>query len=211
MKVEIVNLKNEKAGTLELPERIFGVKWNPDLVHQAVVAQQANAREPWAHVKTRGEVRGGGKKPWKQKGTGRARHGSTRSPIWIGGGVTHGPRNEKDYSKKINKKMKQLAIFSVLSKKIKDNEIMVVDSFSSASNKTNEWAKNLKNLVDLRSKSVLVLETSNKAFAKSISNIRNIDSMSPKSLNVFDVMKNRYIIFEAKAIEEMDKHYTRIQ
>ena len=104
LETEVYNQKGKAVGKLSLPDEIFGLKWNADLVHQVVVAMQANARIPVAHTKTRGEVSGTGKKPWRQKGTGRARHGSKRSPIWVGGGVAHGPRNEKDYKQKINKR-----------------------------------------------------------------------------------------------------------
>src|SRR5438105_1748720 len=116
-KTDLYNQENKKVGTVELPDKFFGVKWNPTLVHQALVAEMANARQPLAHAKGRGDVRGGGKKPYMQKHTGRARAGSTRSPIWKGGGVTHGPLKEKVYSKKINTKMKRLALYSILSKK----------------------------------------------------------------------------------------------
>jgi len=207
MKFEVVNIKNEKVGTIELNDKIFGVKWNPNLVHQALVAQLANKRDPWAHAKGRGEVSGGGKKPWKQKGTGRARHGSTRSPIWIGGGVSHGPVKERDFSQKINKKMKQAALFSVISRKIKDNEIMVVDNFDSVSAKAKEWSNVLKKLVDLRSKTLLVFKSENRNISKIISNISRVDTISPLSLNVYDLMKNKKIIIESKAVEEIEKHY----
>jgi len=118
MNADVYNLNNEKVGTVELPENVFGAKWSPVLVKQVVDAQRANARDPWAHAKGRGEVRGGGRKPWRQKGTGRARHGSIRSPLWIGGGKAHGPRKERDYSQKVNKKMRRLALFSALSRKM---------------------------------------------------------------------------------------------
>ncbi|MFH0712566.1 MAG: 50S ribosomal protein L4, partial [Candidatus Jorgensenbacteria bacterium] len=117
MKAEVYNKENKKVDTIELSDRVFGAKWNPALVHQVLVSESANRRKPYASTKDRSEVRGGGRKPWAQKGLGRARHGSIRSPIWVGGGVTHGPRPEKDYGKKINKKMKRTAIYSVLSKK----------------------------------------------------------------------------------------------
>src|SRR5882724_1844322 len=111
MKTDLYNLKNEVVGSVELPEEVFGARWNGSLVEQALIAQQANKRRPWAHAKTRAEVRGGGRKPWKQKGTGRARHGSTRSPLWVGGGKAHGPSKDRNYAQKINKKMKRLALF----------------------------------------------------------------------------------------------------
>lgn len=207
MKFEVVNIKKEKAGTIELNDKIFGAKWNPNLVHQALVAQLANKRDPWAHAKGRGEVSGGGKKPWKQKGTGRARHGSTRSPIWIGGGVSHGPVKERDFSQKINKKMKQAALFSVISRKIKDNEITVVDSFDNVNAKTKDWSNVLKKLVDLRSKTLLVFKSGNGNISKVISNISRIDTISPLSLNVYDLMKSKRVVIESKAIEEIEKHY----
>src|SRR5579862_9363905 len=120
MKADVYNLKDEVVGSVELPENVFGARWNAALIKQVLDSQLANRRSPWAHVKERGEVRGGGKKPWRQKGTGRARHGSTRSPLWVGGGVSHGPSKDRDYSEKVNKKMKRAALFSVLSKKFHD-------------------------------------------------------------------------------------------
>lgn len=206
MTIDVFDKQNNKVDTIDLPDRIFNVKWNPDLVHQALVAQLANRREPWAHAKGRAEVRGGGRKPWRQKGTGRARHGSIRSPLWKGGGVTFGPTKEKKFTKKINKKMKQFAIFSIFSKKMKDNELKVIDKFDVASNKTKEWYKTLKNLVDLRSKTLLIPSLANNIH-KSIANIKNVDAINPYSLNAYDLLKNKNIILEKEAIREIEEHY----
>ncbi|MBI3638443.1 50S ribosomal protein L4, partial [Candidatus Wolfebacteria bacterium] len=136
MKVDVFDKQNNKVGTIDLPDGIFAVKWNPNLVHQALMAQLSNSRQNLAHAKGRGEVRGGGKKPWKQKGTGRARHGSIRSPLWRGGGATFGPTKEENFKRKINKKMRRLAVLSVLSRKFKENELKVVDNFETGDLKT---------------------------------------------------------------------------
>src|SRR5437868_4100503 len=138
MKADVYNLNNEVVGTVELPENIFGARWNSVLVKQVLEAQLANRRIPWAHTKSRGEVRGGGKKPWRQKGTGRARHGSTRSPLWVGGGVTHGPRNDKNFERKVNAKMKAKALYTILSRKLKDGEVVFIDSLSLSQPKAKE-------------------------------------------------------------------------
>src|ERR1700684_961283 len=136
MKTDIYNIEGKKAGSVELPETVFGVAWNDSLMHQVVTSMQDNARTNVAHTKNRGDVRGGGKKPWKQKGTGRARHGSIRSPIWRGGGVTHGPRNEKNFSRAIPKKMRAKALYMALSRKFRDGEVVFIDSFGITGPKT---------------------------------------------------------------------------
>jgi large subunit ribosomal protein L4 len=207
MKVDIVDRQNNKVGTIELPDKIFGAKWNPDLVRQAVSVQLANRRRTLAHAKGRGEVRGGGRKPWRQKGTGRARHGSIRSPLWIGGGVTHGPLKEKIYAKKINKKMNRLAIFNVLSKKIKDDNLKILNDFGKDILKTKAMAEFLKNIIDRRAKYLLIPSSANKNLKKSISNIKNLNVIGPKSLNVYDLLNNKNIILEKAAVEEIEKRY----
>src|SRR5476651_911859 len=136
MEAKIYNQKGVASGNITLPEKVFAAKWRSDLVHQVVQSMRSNKRAGTADTKDRGEVRGGGRKPWKQKGTGRARHGSTRSPIWVGGGVTHGPLAEKNYKRKVSKKMRAQALFSVLSKKLKDKEIIFVESLSLSEIKT---------------------------------------------------------------------------
>ncbi len=133
MEAKVYSQIGKEVSSVKLPENVFGLPWNAraeSLVHQVAVSMMANKRTPIAHTKTRGEVAGTGKKPWRQKGTGRARHGSRRSPIWVGGGVAHGPRNDKDYSKKINKKMKAKALFTILSRKFKDGEVVFLDNIS---------------------------------------------------------------------------------
>src|SRR3989338_4393818 len=127
MEAKVYTQDGKESGKVKLPEDVFNLPWNSDLVHQVVVSMESNARVTVAHTKDRSEVSGGGKKPWKQKGTGRARHGSIRSPLWIGGGVTHGPRNEKNFKKKINKKMKIKALYVVLSEKLRNNEILFLN------------------------------------------------------------------------------------
>src|SRR3989338_5603717 len=122
METEVYNQEGQMAGKIELPDSVFGLPWNDDLVHQVIVSMQSNKRTPVAHTKNRGEVSGTGRKPWRQKGTGRARHGSRRSPIWIGGGVAHGPRNDRNFTKKINVKMMKKAFYTILSQKYRDDE-----------------------------------------------------------------------------------------
>ena len=145
LKVSIYNKKAESVGDMSLPENIFGIKVKEGLVHQAVVAQMGNERQILAHTKQRADVRGGGKKPWKQKGTGRARVGSSRSPIWIGGGVTFGPLNNRNFSKDINLKMKRSALFMALSDKVAEGNIAVLEKIESENFKTKEFDKLVAN------------------------------------------------------------------
>lgn len=207
MIADIFNQQNKKVDTIDLPDRIFNAKWNPDLVHQVLQAQIANSRQNLAHAKTRAEVRGGGRKPWRQKGTGRARHGSTRSPIWIGGGATHGPLKERNFKKKINKKMKQAAVFSALSKKVKDGELKIVDSLKLTDFKTKELFKILKSILGSRPNVMLIPSSASKNIGRAISNIEKADAVSPLSLNVYDLLKRKNIIAEKEAINEIEKHY----
>lgn len=163
IKINIYNQKAEAVGEMELADRIFGVPANQNLVHQAVVAQMANSRQVLAHTKDRSEVRGGGKKPWRQKGTGRARAGSSRSPIWKGGGVTFGPRKERNFSKKINKKMRQKAILMALSDKVASNNLLVLDKLEMDNYKTKVFNKILEGLEKILNKD---LKSASKASAK---------------------------------------------
>ena len=203
MDAKVYNQTGKEVSTVKLPENIFGLRSNESLVHQVAVSMMGNSRVPIAHTKTRGEVSGTGKKPWKQKGTGRARHGSRRSPIWVGGGVAHGPRNDRDYSRKINKKMKSKALFTVLSKKFKDGEIVFLDQIDLKTPKT----KDAKNILSALSKikelgslnrrnnaAFLALTAKNPNVSKSFNNFSNIEVGEIKDLNVLDVLSYRYLL-----------------
>lgn len=202
MKTAVYNLQGQSIGEIDLPDNVFAAKWNPDLVHQALRTQMANARSPWAHAKDRSEVRGGGKKPWKQKHTGRARHGSIRSPLWKGGGVTHGPLKEKDYSLKINKKMLRGAIYSVLSKKLADQELKVVDSLRLNSHKTKELALALKSISNKMS-ALLVPAKGNKEIYMASANIPKVKSLSANSLNVKELLQYKNVLIDKEAVQEI--------
>ncbi|MBU4223778.1 50S ribosomal protein L4 [Patescibacteria group bacterium] len=204
MKADIYNQKGEKAGIVELSKAIFDLPWNEDLVHQVIVSMKANKRIPVAHAKGRGDVRGGGKKPWRQKGTGRARHGSTRSPIWRGGGVTHGPTNEKDYSKKINDKMKKKAFFTVLSQKFRDNEILFLDKIILTRPKTKEAMDIIKSISKIKgfdkfftkrkNRAVIALPAKDKEVEQSFSNIAGTQIFELRNLNPLDLATYKYLV-----------------
>lgn len=204
MEVTVYNQKGKESGKISLPESVFGLKWNADLVHQVVTSMTSTARTNIAHTKDRGDVRGGGKKPWRQKGTGRARHGSTRSPIWVGGGVTHGPRNEKNYERKVNKKMKAKALYTILSAKYKNGQILFVDDMSMRAIKTAE-AKNVLNSLskidgfnDLlnkkRNSAYIALSSKDATTEKSFSNFSNLVIDEVRNINPLDLVKYKYVI-----------------
>lgn len=207
MIIDIFDKQNNKVDTADLSDKIFNAKWNPNLVHQALMAQLSNRREPIAHAKGRGEVRGGGKKPWRQKGTGRSRHGSTRSPIWIGGGVTHGPIKERKFDKKINKKANRLAIFSILSKKIGDNEFKLIDNLKIEPAKSKNALIFLKKILGNKPNALLISSTENKKIKQLVSNIKNIDAIGAKSLNIYDLLKYKNILSDKKAMKEISECY----
>lgn len=206
MEAKIYNQKGTEVGTINLPAKVFAAKWRADLVHQVVDGMRSNKRAGTADTKDRGEVRGGGRKPWKQKGTGRARHGSSRSPIWVGGGVTHGPLAEKNYKRKISRKMRAQALFSVLSKKLKDNEIIFVDSLAASSIKTKsavDVAKNLskasgfKPLANSKTPRVLTaLFGRDEKTEKSFRNLPQLELVFLKNLNPLDILNYQYLLIE---------------
>ncbi|MCK5466315.1 50S ribosomal protein L4 [Candidatus Parcubacteria bacterium] len=206
LKTKIYNQEGKESGEMELPSRVFGIKLVDDLVHQAVVAQMANSRQVLADTKDKGEVRGGGKKPWRQKGTGRARHGSIRSPLWKGGGVTFGPTTDRNFSKRINKKMKMKALFMVLSGKLRDKEIIVVDDLKI--NKTSTKAmKDIFKSLPIKGKVLLSLDKSDHNILNSVKNIPKVSVIASDSLNVVDLLKNKVLVINKRGIEKISEVY----
>lgn len=201
MESNVYNIQGKKVGTIDAPANIFGMPWNADLVHQVVTSMQGNLRTPIAHTKDRGEVRGGGRKPWKQKGTGRARHGSSRSPIWRGGGVTHGPRNEKSYERKINQKVRQKALLVALSRKFKDGEIIFINELHIETPKTREakqivssFAREFSGFVKKKNAALIALPGVHLGTMKSFSNFSNIEVEEVRNLNPLSVLSSKYIV-----------------
>ena len=216
MKYPVYNQQGEQIKEIQLSKRIFGATPKAEVIHQVVVAQQANAREAIAHTKTKGEVRGGGKKPWKQKGTGRARHGSSRSPIWVGGGVTFGPRNNRNFTLKVNKKQKQAALAMCLSQAISNKTLVIFDKLATEAGKTKEliaWTKSCKaNLVDIKDskKLLLVMDAKDDKLTRSAKNLKNIETISFASLNCVDILHSDAILVSEKAIEAIEKHFKKV-
>lgn len=206
MKTDIYNAQGKKTGSVELPENIFNVAWNDALMHQVVTVMQNNARTPVAHTKTRGEVRGGGRKPWKQKGTGRSRHGSSRSPIWRAGGVTHGPRNDTVFARALPKKMRAKALFMALSRKLKEGHVVFVDSFGIEEPKT---ALALKTLLAVgkgagfdkfgtkkKNAALVAFADPSESRVKSFRNISCIETKAVRDLNPVAVLRHSYLVIE---------------
>ncbi len=204
MKATVYNTKGSEAGSVELPEALFGAKRNDALLRQIVLGIEANKRTPVAHTKGRGDVRGGGKKPWKQKGTGRARHGSIRSPIWRGGGTTHGPLKDKDYSQKLNKKMRAKAVAIALTQKLKDGRLLLVDAMPMTAPKTKDAkgalgglakVKGFAELATRRNNAALILlGGKSEAVIKSFSNMGNVQVLETRNVNPVDLLKYRYVV-----------------
>lgn len=207
MEQNLYNQKGEKIGKVDLPERIFDAKVNSDLLHQAVLYYEDLKRQPIAKVKDRSEVRGGGKKPWKQKGTGRARHGSIRSPLWRHGGVTFGPNPEKKYQTELPKKMRRSSVSMALSSKLKDGEIIFLDKIEISESKTKKIREILSNLSKIKKdigekKTALILEKKNDILLKAAKNIRNISTIPAGALNSYFLLANKYLVIEKAAINK---------
>jgi len=199
-------MEGKEVGSIALPEKLFSAPWKSDLVHQVTTAMQANLRQNRAHTKDRAEVSGGGRKPWSQKGTGQARHGSTRSPLWRHGGVTFGPRSERNYSEKINRKMRIGALRAVLSRKAKDGEVILVDAFAFATPKTKEALGSLVAISKTAQARMFSNKGSNAALValashdrntvRSFSNLQGVMTEEVRSLNPVDVLAYKYLVIE---------------
>ena len=203
-KVDVLNIKGEKVEEITLNDEIFGIEPNEPVVHQVVVALLANKRQGTQSAKTRAEVRGGGKKPWRQKGTGRARAGSIRSPLWKGGGVIFAPK-PRDYSKKVNKKMRRLALKSVLSSKVLENELIILDELKFDTPKTKEMVAVLGNINT--KKPLIVLGNNDENVYKSARNIEGVGVSTYDTLNVYDVLKHYNLILTKEAVQKIEEVY----
>lgn len=202
--VAVINMNGEQVGNIDLDDAIFGIEANEHVMHMAVVQYLANQRQGTQSAKTRAEVRGGGRKPWRQKGTGRARQGSTRSPQWTGGGVVFAPK-PRDYSFKMNKKVKRLALKSALSTKVADGKIIVMDDLSLQEVKTKEMAKVLANIKC--GKALIVMDGSNTNVMLSARNIPDVKTASVNTINVYDLLKYNTLVVTKEAVAKIQEVY----
>ena len=212
MEAPLYSQDGSKTGTVTLPERVFGARWKPELVKEVVWMIQSTRRAGTAHAKGRGEVRGGGKKPWRQKGTGRARHGSIRSPLWVGGGVTHGPLSEKNYTKKINTKTRRAALASVLSQKLKDGEIVFLEDLRIADAKTKSAVGTLKKVGEALEfktfggrggRTLLVIEKSDASTIRAFRNLPYVTIEEARNINVEKAITPKYVVMTKNAISKI--------
>ncbi len=202
--ISVINTDGKEVETLELNDKIFGATINEAIVHKAVVATLANRRQGTQSALTRSEVRGGGRKPWRQKGTGHARQGSIRAPQWTGGGIVFAPK-PRDYATKINKKEARLALFSVLTSKLADSKLIVVDELSMDAPKTSEFAKILSNIN--ASKALVVTEERDNNVVLSARNIPDVETADRTSVNVYDILKHDSLVFTKDAIKALEEVY----
>ncbi len=209
MQVKVYNQKGEETGKATLAKGIFDLKVNSDLVHQVVVSQASNRRQNTAHSKDRAEVRGGGKKPWRQKGTGRARHGSRRSPLWAGGGITFGPTNERNYKRAIPKKMKRKALLMVLSAKVSNEFFLVLDDLQIKDIKTKEMAKIISSLPCKKESCLVVNESYDKNLLLSTRNLPKTKLMEARELNALDLLNFKYLLTTKSGLKAMERNLKR--
>ena len=202
--ISVFNIEGKEVGSIELNDAVFGVNVNEHLVHMAVVAQLANKRQGTQKAKTRSEVSGGGRKPWKQKGTGHARQGSTRSPQWKGGGVVFAP-TQRDYTINLNKKEKRIALKSALTSRVLENKFIVVDDFAMSEIKTKKMQQTLNNL-NVK-KALVVCAENEKNTVLSVRNIYGVKAASPKTINVYDILKYNTVVASKDAVKTIEEVY----
>ena len=198
-------MKAKEVGTIVLPDVLFGAEYNEPVIHQAVVTRLCNERQGTKSTLTRSEVRGGGAKPWRQKGTGRARQGSIRSPQWTKGGVVFAPKS-RDFSKKMNRKAKEVALFSALSQKVRDDEILFIDEIKVAEPKTKEMTAFLK-AFNLEKTVLLVMDDQDENVLRAVSNIKEITPINVAQIITYDVVRNAKIVISKKAVEKITEVY----
>lgn len=206
LKAPLYNQKGERTGEVNLNSAIFEIPFNRDLVHQALVRQLSMGRLVLAHAQTKGEVRGGGRKPWRQKGTGRARQGSTRSPIWKGGGVTFGPRNTRNFKKDMPKQQRRKALFCALSEKARENKILALDKYEADKPKTKEFVAMVKKLPIEKDVLVVIAEKSD-MLQKAARNLKIVKTISAGYLNIRDLMKYDKVLFLKSALDKLEKTF----
>ena len=206
--VKVYEFNGDRAGEMELPAEIFDVPVNMPVIHQVVVAHLANCRQGTASTKTRGDVSGGGKKPWRQKHTGRARQGSTRSPIWVHGGVAHGP-HPRDYHQKVNRKVRQLALKCVLSDKVREELMAVVKGFDAIEKPSTKAMKNLFTALGLEKKTLVIYNSNSLNVTKSVSNLPGAKCINVASINVYDILNARNLIVTPEAVAKIEEVYSK--
>lgn len=217
MEVTLYNLNGEvKKEKISVPDEIFTIPWNDDLIYQVVYVYKANQRKGRAHTKTRAEVRGGGRKPWPQKHTGRARHGSIRSPIWVGGGVSHGPRKEKIYKRKINKKMRKKATLMVLSRKLRDNQLFFINGIGLSQPKTKQAFNLLKKISqvlashDKKPNFLIITKKVTPVLKRSFKNIKKVKITNTASLNALRLLEYKYLILTQESLQDLKNNFLKI-
>lgn len=203
--IDVYNVEGKKVSSVDLKEEIFGIEPNEAVVHSVLVNYLANQRQGTQSTKTRAEVRGGGKKPWRQKGTGRARQGSIRAPQWIKGGIALGPK-PRSYKYRVNKKEKQLAIKSLLSSKVLENDLVVVDKFNFKEVKTKQMVDAMKNL-KIEDKALVVLPANDEKVQKSARNLANVGTSSVNTINVYDLLKYKKLVLTVETIKKLEEVY----
>jgi len=208
LKVEVKKLNGEKAKDLNLNQDVFGVEINEELIHQVYVSQASNRRINIAHTKTRGERAGSGKKPWKQKGTGRARVGTASNPIWRKGGVAFGPSNEINFKKKINKKVNQKAIKMVLSGKLRDKELVVLID-NNFENKKTKFAQDFLNILDIKGKVLWAFDKKELENQKVSRNLEKVKNIFVDKINVYDMLNTKYLFITKEGINNLEEKYTK--